>query len=227
MYLRESSYLPDARSRSRTLVQYAYNPAVLEARDLECERGGKKLFRPLSFALAPGETLRVAGANGSGKTSLLRMLCGLLTPSAGEVLWNATPIQSLREEYASHIVYLGHAPAVKDELTAAENLAIACRLAGTPKSGEDIRTALSAFEVPDAPVGKLSQGQKRRAALARLCFVGTAALWLLDEPFTALDAAGAELVKAMVNGHVMRGLSVVYTTHQDPGLPASRVLELG
>src|SRR5687768_13129442 len=88
-------------------TRYAYNRAVLEARDLECERGGKKLFRPLSFALAPGETLRVAGANGSGKTSLLRMLCGLLTPSAGEVLWNATPIQSLREEYASRLVYLG------------------------------------------------------------------------------------------------------------------------
>jgi heme exporter protein A len=200
---------------------------MLEGAELRCERGGKTLFQNLSVQVSSGDLLRIFGANGSGKTSLLRMLCGLLTPSAGEVRWNGTPIQSLREEYARHIVYLGHAPAVKDELTAAENLAIACRLAGTPKSAEDIRAALALFEVPDAPVGKLSQGQKRRAALARLCFVGTAPLWLLDEPFTALDAAGAELVKSMINGHVERGLMVVYTTHQDAGLPASRVLELG
>ena len=202
---------------------------MLEARDLECERGGKKLFRPLAFALAPGETLRVAGANGSGKTSLLRMLCGLLTPSAGEVRWQGEPIRALREDYARELVYLGHAPAVKDELTAAENLAIACRLAGAPQPDERISTALSVFGVPDAPLGKVSQGQKRRAALARLClsFAASKPLWLLDEPFTALDAAGVELVKTMIDGHVKRGAMVIYTTHQDPGLPASRVLELG
>ena len=200
---------------------------MLEARDLECERGGRKLFRPLAFALEPGETLRVAGANGSGKTSLLRMLCGLLTPSAGEVRWKGEPIRALGEDYARALVYLGHAPAVKDELTAGENLAIACRLAGTPASRDQVHAALSTFDVPDSPVGKLSQGQKRRAALARLCLAASAPLWLLDEPFTALDAAGVELVKTMISGHVKRGLIVVYTTHQDPGLPASRVLELG
>jgi heme exporter protein A len=200
---------------------------VLEVRDLECERGGKKVFRPLAFALEPGETLRVAGANGSGKTSLLRMLCGLLTPSAGEVRWKGAPIRALGEDYARELVYLGHAPAVKDELTAAENLAIACRLAGTPKPGEEIRAALSVFEVPAAAVGKLSQGQKRRAALARLCLATAAPLWLLDEPFTALDAPGIELVKTMIDGHVKRRAIVVYTTHQDPGLPGTRVLELG
>ncbi|HVJ12601.1 MAG TPA: heme ABC exporter ATP-binding protein CcmA, partial [Burkholderiales bacterium] len=141
---------------------------MLEACGLECERGGNKLFPPLSFALAPGETLRAAGANGSGKTSLLRMLCGLLTPSAGEVRWKGEPIRALGEDYARELVYLGHAPAVKDELTAAENLAVTCQLAGLRVSSEEIGAALSLFEVPGSPVGKLSQGQKRRAALARL-----------------------------------------------------------
>jgi heme exporter protein A len=200
---------------------------VLEACDLECERGGRKLFRGLAFALAAGEVLRITGPNGSGKSSLLRILCGLLTPSAGEVRWKGEPIRALAQDYARELVYLGHAPAVKDELTAAENLAIACRLAGTPATPEVVHTALDRFEVPASPVGKLSQGQKRRASLSRLALSESVPLWLLDEPFTALDAAGAELVKSMISAHVKRGLLVVYTTHQDAGLPASRVLELG
>src|SRR4051812_19098450 len=105
---------------------------MLEVTDLQCERGGRVLFRHLSFALRGGELLRIGGANGRGKTSLLRILCGLLWPSAGEVRWKAEPIHGLKEEYSRQLVYLGHAPAVKDDLTAAENLSIACRLAGAP-----------------------------------------------------------------------------------------------
>lgn len=200
---------------------------MLEASGLECTRQRKRLFTGLSLSLGAGESLRVAGANGSGKTSLLRILCGLLPPDAGEVRWHGEPIRELREEYSRRLVYLGHAPAVKDELTPAENLAIAMRLSGMHVSQEQARDALARLEVPDAFVKRLSQGQKRRAALARLCLSQEVPLWLLDEPFTALDRDGMEVLKALVQAHTARGGMVAYTTHQDPGMAATRVLELG
>jgi len=181
----------------------------------------------MTFSVNSGEIVRVAGANGSGKTSLLRILCGLLTPSAGEVRWNGARIQSLKEEYARHLLYLGHAPAVKDELTGAENLRVACVLAGLSTTAEQRRDALARFGVPgDKPVRQLSQGQRRRAALARLSVSWQAPVWLLDEPFTALDAAAAELTRTLLGEHAQRGGSVVYSTHQDAGLRDSRVIEL-
>lgn len=200
---------------------------MLEAADLACERGGRSLFHGLTFAVETGQTLRITGANGSGKTSLLRILCGLLTPTGGEVRWNGARIQSLKEDYARHIVYLGHAPAVKDELTGAENLRAACALAGLAASAEQIREALGRFGVPgDKAVRQLSQGQRRRAALARLAVSWQSPVWLLDEPFTALDAAAAALIRALLGEHAQRGGSVVYSTHQDAGLRDSRVIEL-
>src|SRR5690242_10637442 len=131
---------------------------MLEATGLECVRQGRSLFRALGFTLGEGERLRVAGANGSGKTSLLRIVCGLLAPSAGEVRWRGAPIGALREEFSRELVYLGHAPAVKDDLTAAENLDIACRLAGFSAATQD---ALDRLGVPrDVPLRRLSQGQR-------------------------------------------------------------------
>src|SRR5687767_4223116 len=120
---------------------------MLEARELTCERGGRVLFRELSFSVAPGEALRIAGANGSGKTSLLRILCGLLAPLAGEVRWRGTSIRALREEYCGQIVYIGHAAALKDELSAHENLSIGCRLAGQRVTDDEALQALAAFGI--------------------------------------------------------------------------------
>jgi heme exporter protein A len=200
---------------------------MLEASDLACERGGRVLFRNLSLALSGGDLLRIAGPNGAGKTSLLRILCGLLSPTGGEVRWKGSAIGSLKEEYARELVYLGHAPAVKDELTAAENLAIACGLAGVPVSQESISDALGRFGVPDGPLLKrLSQGQRRRAALARLALSAAVPLWLLDEPLTALDAAAAASLEMLLTQHVGRGGAVVFTSHQDVRLQHTRMIEL-
>ena len=200
---------------------------MLEAADLHCERGGRVLFERLSFRLEAGEFLRVSGANGSGKTSLLRVLCGLLTPSRGCVRWKGEPVAALREEYARQLVYLGHAPAVKGDLTAEENLSIACTLAGVAASRAAVKSALARFALPhDVPVRRLSQGQRRRAALARLALSGAVPLWLLDEPFAALDAEGIERLGALLSGHAEKGGAIVFTTHQDPGIAATRTLEL-
>lgn len=204
---------------------------MLEASSLDCLRGGRTLFRGLSFSLKGGELLRIAGANGSGKTSLLKVLCGLLAPDAGEVNWKGTPIRQLREDYSRHLVYLGHAPAVKDDLTAAENLTIACTLAGRKASPEQAKEALESYGLPASavPVRRLSQGQRRRAALARLLLCTAAPLWLLDEPFAALDAAAARFTEQIIANHVAQGGAVVYTTHQEANIGAGvqRVIELG
>ncbi|HJY75346.1 MAG TPA: cytochrome c biogenesis heme-transporting ATPase CcmA [Burkholderiales bacterium] len=199
---------------------------MLEAAELECERGARTLFRAVSFVLAPGELLRVAGANGSGKTSLLRILCGLARPSAGEVRWKAEPIARLKEDYSRELVYIGHAPAVKDDLTPRENLAISCILAGQAASAEALAEALERLRVPELPVRKLSQGQRRRAALARL-LVSEAPLWLLDEPFATLDAQGISLLNDLLEKQVDGGGAVVYTTHQEAGIRSTRVVDLG
>jgi heme exporter protein A len=203
---------------------------VLDAVGLLSVRQGRALFKNLDVALAGGELLRVAGENGSGKTTLLKILCGLLAPDAGEVRWRGTPIRQLREDFARQLVYLGHSPAVKDDLTAAENLAISCTLAGTTASADSVQAALGQYAIPAAvPVRKLSQGQRRRAALARLLLSESVPLWLLDEPFAALDAAAAKLTEDLIARHVARGHAVAYTTHQPSGIDASvaRVIELG
>jgi heme exporter protein A len=200
---------------------------VLEAAGLDCERSGRTLFRGLSFTVGPGELLRVAGPNGSGKTSLVRILCGVLAPTQGEVRWRGAPIRRLAEEYSRELVYIGHAAALKDDLTPFENLDIACRLAGLESKREALAAALSAFAVPDLPVRKLSQGQRRRAALARLLVSERVPLWLLDEPFAALDTAAASYTEEVIGRHLEAGGSVVYTTHQRAAFDAdARVIEL-
>jgi heme exporter protein A len=202
---------------------------MLEAADLHCERGGRTLFKNLSLSLIKAELLLVTGANGSGKTSLLRILCGLLAPSAGQVRWRGNDISPLKEEYSRELVYLGHAAAVKGDLDATENLSIACVLAGMQPEKPALRAALERFglEAHTTPVRKLSQGQRRRAALARLALSSAVPLWLLDEPFSALDAQGIALLNELLRQRAASGGMIVFTTHQDPGIAATRTLELG
>ena len=196
---------------------------MLEATDLRCVRGNRVLFSSLNFTLRGGELLRVAGVNGSGKTSLLRILCGLLTSTAGEVLWRGENIRALGEEYCRELLYIGHANAVKDELTPVENLMVACTLAGMNIGKTEVgaalrRLGLAGYE--ELPVKVLSQGQRRRVALARLALSAALPLWIVDEPFIALDADAVEEVQALIAEHVARGAAVVLTTHQEVEITA-------
>jgi heme exporter protein A len=209
------------------MTEPAPHDPVLSCRDIELSFGGLRALKGLSFDIAPGEIFGLVGPNGSGKTSLLRILCGLLTPGAGEVRWQGQPIRSLREEFSRSVVFLGHAPAIKDELTARENLEVSCVLAGLSVSATEIEHAVGRFGVPAGKaVRQLSQGQRRRAALARLALSAGVPLWLLDEPFTALDAAASATVEELMRSHAAGGGAVVYTTHHAAGLGEARVLEL-
>lgn len=202
---------------------------MLEAANLDCARGSRTLFSGVGFSLAPGALLRVTGANGRGKTTLLRALCGLFLPMAGEVRWKGENIRVLREEYWSQLLYLGHTNALKDDLTPEENLAFACGIGGLAVSGDEARAALARFGLAGLewlPVRALSQGQRRRAALARLAVAGSLPLWILDEPFAALDAAGIGLVQSLAGEHLARGGVVVLTTHQEARIEAPSAIDI-
>ena len=203
---------------------------MLQAVDLACQRGERLLFRGLTFTVGPGECLHVAGENGAGKTSLLRLLAGLTAPVEGRIEWDGSDIRRLREEFWSLLAYVGHANGVKDELTAVENLHFGNAIAGRPAAESAARAALDRLGLhdhADRPVRALSQGQRRRVALARLAGAEAARLWILDEPFTALDARGIEVLRELVAAQLGRGGCVVLTTHQDVPLPgAVRRLEL-
>lgn len=192
----------------------------LELRDLACVRGRRRLFHGLNATLRPGQLLRVAGANGAGKTSLLRMLCGLLPPTQGQVLWQGRSVQREREALLPQLVYLGHAAALKDELSALENLLAAARLAGLWPDEAAARQALADAGLrgrEQVPARILSQGQRRRAALARLP-LSRARLWVLDEPFNALDTAAVAWLLGLIEAQLQGGGMVVLTSHQPVGL---------
>lgn len=192
------------------------DPTLLAASDLECVRGDRTLFSGVSFTVMPGAALLVQGPNGAGKTSLLRIALGLARPSRGEVTWEGRLIHSASEAYRREIAYCGHASALKDELTAAENVRAAASLTGGSMVHEEALRALALVGVEglaDLPLRSLSQGQKRRIALARLV-LGRAKLWVLDEPLAALDAAGAEWLGRALTQHLAGGGIALVTSHQ-------------
>jgi heme exporter protein A len=202
---------------------------MLEAIDIECVRGARTLFAGLSYALRGGQLLRIAGANGSGKTSLLRIVCGLHAPARGEVRWLGEPILRMREEFWRQLVYVGHSNAVKDDLTAAENVMVTCTLAGLTVAREDACAALRKLGLAGCemlPARVLSQGQRRRVALARLALSQAIPLWVLDEPFTALDANAVKYVQELMVEHVARGSMAVYTTHHEAQIVAAESLRI-
>lgn len=197
---------------------------MLETSALACERGGLRLLSDLSLSVAPGGLLRVRGANGSGKTTLLRALAGLTRPAAGEVRWRGAPIG---DDFHKDMLFLGHAPAVKDELTVLENLEFAVQLSGFEEKNTKLALQqLGISRLADLPVRFLSQGQRKRAALARLALSSSVPLWLLDEPFAALDEEAIAQVSGLCAAHLAAGGLVVLTSHQDVAVPAATVGEL-
>ena len=204
---------------------------MLQAEGLEVQRGDRRLFTQLSFSVEAGTLLHVRGPNGSGKTTLLRSLCGLLLPQEGSIKWNGKEIRKLGEDYTRDVLYLGHLNGIKSELTGLENLQIAATLDGDHAGEEDYwralqRIGLKGFE--DLPTQVLSQGQKKRVALARLMLT-SAKLWILDEPFVALDVKAVALLESLIAEHVAGGGIVILTTHQEVGLTSGQVrhLDLG
>ncbi|WP_297363149.1 cytochrome c biogenesis heme-transporting ATPase CcmA [Thauera sp.] len=204
---------------------------MLEAHRLACLKGDRLLFRDLAFRLQAGGLLRVAGPNGVGKTSLLRLVTGLAMAEAGEILWRGESIRRAREAFHGDLLYLGHAAALNDLLSPLENLRFACAAAGDAIDEEDCVQALVRIGLADQldlPARVLSQGQRRRVGLARLFLSAHRPLWVLDEPFTALDVRAVADLAATLSGHCAAGGMVMLTTHQDaPFTHPPEVLDVG
>ncbi|RLJ20867.1 heme ABC transporter ATP-binding protein CcmA [bacterium endosymbiont of Escarpia laminata] len=191
---------------------------MFEAKDLECIRDDRVLFSGLCFTVNPGEALVLEGRNGSGKTSLLRILCGIRLPESGQLLWNGEDIFRLGPEYHEHTAYLGHKDGSKLDLTPLENLRVA-RGFGKAKAGITLEEALDQvglYGFEDVPTRNMSAGQQRRLAIARL-LVTDAKLWILDEPFTSLDRKGIEHMERLFEAHLQSGGMAAMTTHHRIG----------
>ncbi len=189
---------------------------MLEIVNLTCTRGDRPLFQGLSFSLEPGEILHIQGANGSGKTTLLRTICGLSQPAEGQIRWQNTPINHLADDYRDQLCYVGHANGIQGDLSATENLRFGACVSGAGIHA-DVGASLELVGLAHAarlPAKLLSQGQKRRLALARL-LISAKPLWVLDEPFTALDVRSVSVMNERLAAHLADGGMVIITSHQE------------
>jgi heme exporter protein A len=199
------------------------NNSLLSAHNLTCIREERVLFEDLNLSIFPGDILQIEGPNGAGKTSLMRILAGLSQPYDGDIQFQGKSITDQRELFHQNLLYLGHLPGVKDELTAQENLAFNLALHGLDAStAESTLTEVNLLGFEDALASHLSAGQHRRIALSRL-WQSQAKIWILDEPFTAIDKLGVEKLEQLFLQHADNGGCVILTTHQDLSLPAERV----
>ena len=204
--------------------------STLAFRNLACSKGGRTLFQGVDCTVHSGKWLHIVGANGVGKTSLLRMLCGLAPVEAGEILWRGAPIGKIPEVFRRDLCYLGHLNALQESMTIQENLAFSCALGGFMSEVAHVNELLHRFGVGGRGqqlVRHLSQGQKRRVALSRLA-LSRAPLWVLDEPFVAMDHAGIHLLADLIAQHLSTGGIAVLTSHQDVdiGSVPAQILEL-
>jgi heme exporter protein A len=207
--------LPAARSDNGALP-------TLAAVDLACRRGNRRLFSGVSFSVSAGQATWLRGRNGRGKTSLLRLAAGLASPASGRITWGGVPVRQA-PAMAQRRVYVAHASALKDDLSVLEALRFLAQLHGRADGSAALHQALERVGMGarrDALVRTLSQGQRRRATLARLALDRVASIWILDEPYDALDSDAIEHVNALLNEHLARGGSVLLTSHQAAGTSA-------
>jgi heme exporter protein A len=206
-------------------------PSALAASQLACRRGERLLFRGLNFELRAGQLVWLRGPNGSGKTSLLRLLAGLSTPADGAVTWGGVPLRQAGAGYTDSLCYIAHANALKDDLSVLESLQFLVRLHGGSGDTAECSEALRRVGLHSrrhAAVRTLSQGQRRRVALARLHLSNSAQIWILDEPYDALDAEGTAMLDRTLCDHARAGGAAVLTSHIDLSVhdPEPTILQL-
>ena len=204
------------------------NREVLKAEQLFCERNDRVLFRELSFSARAGEVIQIKGSNGSGKTTLLRVICGLNDNYHGTLKWFNEPIEDNQDDFYSSLIYLGHQVGVNKVLTPVENLRWSVGLRENVTS-ESIYQALAEIGLrgfEDSQCFSLSAGQQQRVSLSKL-LLGTAIIWILDEPFTTLDVDGVQLLEKLLGDHARKGGVALVTTHHELSLPDLKILELG
>ncbi|BAW80821.1 heme exporter protein CcmA [Candidatus Nitrosoglobus terrae] len=197
----------------------------LQIEELTIRRGERLLFENISFTVNQGDIFEVSGHNGSGKTTLLRLLCGLLLPEKGKLIWCGQPIHKVRPLYHSNLAYVGHTDAIKGGLTARENLIVAGALNGGGISPEEALDRVGLSKLRELPSRFFSAGQRRRLALARL-LVNRARLWLLDEPFTALDKMAIKTISSLLETHAANGGMAIFTSHHAISIAHAKRLEI-